>query len=88
MGRERAGGLGWTAGPLGATPGPQGVKCPTNRSPGHRRDGLTVAARITTCLMTVVPGHTVGGVVDSELRTQLQAMIHGCRNLIPASLAL
>lgn len=77
LGRERTGGLGGTAGSLGATRGPQGVKCPTNASPGHRRDALPVAARTTICLITVVPSHTVGGVVDPELRTQLEAMIHG-----------
>lgn len=87
MGRERSGGLGGTAGSLGATRGPQGVKCPTNASPGHRRDALPVAVRITICLMTAVPSHTVGGVVDPELRTQLEAMIHGCKNLIPEALA-
>lgn len=30
----------------------------------------------------------MGGVVDPELRTQLEAMIQGCRDFIPAALAL
>lgn len=86
LGRDRAGGVRWDGRTTRSYSGPQGVKCPTN-SLGHR-DGQPVAARITICLMTVVPSYTMGGVVDPELRTQLEAMIQGCRNLIPAALAL
>lgn len=44
-GRERAGGLGGMAVALGAI-GPQGVKCPANRDPSHRKDGQPVAVRV------------------------------------------